>query len=64
MSTQVVFAEAGQKTPRAWAGADEYQEQCERLRRRFAPRPPAKTVSIADLCRAYEEATGTWTGCD
>jgi hypothetical protein len=44
--------------------ADEFQEQWDLLRRRFAPRPHVKEPCLADICRAYEEATGTMTGCD
>jgi hypothetical protein len=39
-------------------------EQWERLRRRWAPRPQDEAPHIADLWRAYEEATGTRIGCD
>jgi hypothetical protein len=43
--------------------ADE-DEQWERLRRSL-PRPSAAPRGWrAGLIRAYEEATGTWTGCD
>ena len=38
--------------------------QWERLRRRWAPRPQDGTPHLADLYRAYEEATGTRIGCD
>jgi hypothetical protein len=45
-------------------GVDEQQEQWDRLQRRLARRPQARKCLVADLCQAYEEATGTWTGCD
>jgi hypothetical protein len=44
--------------------ADEYQEQWDLLHRRLTPHPHAKEPCLADVCRAYEEATGTLTGCD
>jgi hypothetical protein len=44
--------------------ADEFQEQWDLLHRRFGPHPHAPERRLADICRAYEEATGTLTGCD
>ena len=64
MVAQTVFAECEEQVPQARERMDEGQEQWERVRRRLAPRPQAKRLCIADLCRAYEEATGTWIGCD
>jgi hypothetical protein len=43
---------------------DESQEQWQRLRTRLAARSHEKRFCAADLCRAYEEQTGTWIGCD
>jgi hypothetical protein len=44
--------------------SSERLEQWERLRRRL-PRPPANPrVPVAEIQRAYEEATGTCLGCD
>jgi hypothetical protein len=43
---------------------DPRNEQWDWLRRRLAVRLPDKKLCIAELCRAYEETTGTSTGCD
>jgi hypothetical protein len=43
---------------------DEFQEQWDLLRRRLTLHPHASDHHIADCCQAYEEATGTLTGCD
>jgi hypothetical protein len=42
---------------------DEDKEQWDRLRR-LIPLSPARKLCLPDLCQAYEEATGTRTGCD
>jgi hypothetical protein len=55
---------AYEKLLRSAKGGDGWQQECNRLHKRLAPRPPAKQLSIAEICRAYEEATGTWVGCD
>jgi hypothetical protein len=39
-------------------------QQWEWLQRRLAPRLPAHRLCLTELCRAYEEATGTLIGCD
>jgi hypothetical protein len=52
------------KILRSAEGVDEWCEEWERLHQRLAPRPPEKRLSIADICQAYEEATGTCVGCD
>jgi hypothetical protein len=44
--------------------ADSYPELWDRLRRRWAAPHPAPRPPVAELCRAYEEVTGTWVGCD
>jgi hypothetical protein len=44
--------------------ADDWKDQWECVRRRFATRPPEKHHCITDLCQAYEEATGMCLGCD
>ena len=49
---------------RAADGADEWQEQRERLRKHLAPRPPARNHLVTELCQEYEEATGMCLGCD
>jgi hypothetical protein len=45
-------------------GAKERPEQWERWRRRWNPRSNGTRPPVTELCRAYEEATGTRTGCD
>ncbi len=45
-------------------GEDETQEQWEVLRRRLSPPPQRQRVPVAEMYRAYEEATGTLVGCD
>jgi hypothetical protein len=64
MLAQADVVEYVEEMRRALEGACEYRDGWDRLHRRLAPRPPERRVRIADLCRAYEEATGTWTGCD
>jgi hypothetical protein len=44
--------------------AEELQEQWNLVHRRFGAQPHVKECCLADVCRAYEEATGTMTGCD
>jgi hypothetical protein len=44
--------------------AEEFQEQWDLVHRRFGPHPHVKECCLADICQAYEEATGTMTGCD
>jgi len=44
--------------------AEEFQEQWDLVHRRFGPHPHAWEHRLADVCQAYEEATGTLTGCD
>jgi hypothetical protein len=51
---QVRAEEAADRSPEWWAW----------LRRRWAVRPSDRTPHLADMCRAYEEATGTCIGCD
>ncbi len=48
----------------AVGAVDENRAERDRLHRRLAgpARPPR--LSIAELCRAYEEATGCFVGCD
>jgi hypothetical protein len=43
---------------------DERRERWESLRRRLSRSPEPKKVPIAEMYRAYEEATGTCLGCD
>jgi hypothetical protein len=45
-------------------GLEGRAEQWEHLRRRLTPRPEATPHYVAELCRAYEEATETPIGCD
>lgn len=45
-------------------GVDDHREQWECLRRRLAHLPRPAKVPVAEMIRAYEEATGTWIGCD
>jgi hypothetical protein len=44
--------------------ADEWTEQWDLLRRRLARQPRKEKVPVAEMIRAYEEATGTCVGCD
>jgi hypothetical protein len=55
---------AYEKILRSAQGMDERQQEWNRLHERLAPRPRAKQLCIAEICQAYEEATGTWVGCD
>jgi hypothetical protein len=55
---------AYEKMLRSAEGVDEWREEWDRLHKRLAPRPPEKRLCIADICQAYEEATGTCVGCD
>jgi hypothetical protein len=50
--------------PLAAEEPDEFQDQWDLLHRRLALRPHTADHYIADCCQAYEEATGTLTGCD
>jgi hypothetical protein len=43
---------------------DECQEQWDLLHRRLSLHPHIGSHYITDCCQAYEEATGTMTGCD
>jgi hypothetical protein len=45
-------------------GAKERPEQWDRWRKRWNPRPGGTRALVSKFCRAYEEATGTRTGCD
>jgi hypothetical protein len=64
MVAQVLFATSREAAPPARESVDEFQQQWERVHRRFAARPQPRPFSVAELCRAYEEATGTWVGSD
>jgi hypothetical protein len=44
--------------------ADPCREQWEYVRRRRSCRARANKVPVREMCRAYEEATGTFIGCD
>lgn len=49
---------------RVAADVVERRAQWERLRNRLAHLPRPARVPVAEMIRAYEEATGTLTGCD
>jgi hypothetical protein len=49
---------------RAVQAVDEHREQRELLRRREARLARRERVPVAEMVRAYEEATGTCVGCD
>jgi hypothetical protein len=51
-------------TIRVALDVDRHEEQWEWLRKRLAARLQNKKPSVASLCQAYEEATGTCIGCD
>lgn len=63
MVVQAESTECG-RILQAVEGADEGPEQWQWLRTRLAVRVQDKKFCPAELCRAYEERTGTWTGCD
>ena len=64
MLTQQQLTAYVEKMRRAAEGAEQRPEQWDWLRRRLAARPLAKPHWAAELCQAYEEATGTCIGCD
>jgi hypothetical protein len=63
MVAQVQLTEQEEVIRQAADEADR-REQWDLVRRRFAARPPDRKPCVAALCGAYEEATGTWIGCD
>jgi hypothetical protein len=43
---------------------DAHPEQWERRRLRWASHHGDQTPHVVETCQAYEEATGSWLGCD
>jgi hypothetical protein len=64
MLTQTELTVYAEEMQRPEEGANQNLELWKRLRRRWADRPPDKRPSLADIFRAYEEATGSRIGCD
>ncbi len=64
MLTEVEITAFAKKMRRVLTGVEEFPEQWARLRRPWTARPGEDKPCGAELCRAYEEATGTLIGCD
>jgi hypothetical protein len=64
MLATVVMKDPVDEVPEVSEGVDEGQEQWDRLQRRLTPHAQIRKFHIAALCQAYEEMTGTLTGCD
>jgi hypothetical protein len=57
-------AELSARVVRVVADMEEQRAQWEVLRNRLAHLPRPARVPVAEMIRAYEEATGTMIGCD
>jgi len=57
-------AELSARVVRVVAEVEERRAQWEVFRNRLPHLPRPARVPVAEMIRAYEEATGTWTGCD
>jgi len=56
--------ELSARVVRVVAEVEERRAQCEVLRNWLGHMPRPIRVPVAEMIRAYEEATGTWIGCD
>ncbi len=64
MIGQAEVAAYAEEMRRVMDGAKEPPEHWEHRRKRWNARSHPNRPSATELCRVYEEATGTRTGCD